>query len=191
MASSANHEAASSARAAARGFLGLAAVWTVLDQITKAVVVASGAPGSVLCTLIPGWFELTHSRNPGAAFGMLDQHAGGRYILALVAFAALGTLFVLRKRVWALPAPQRIGLALVSSGALGNLIDRLFRDGKVVDFIRVYLPTGQSQRYIWPDFNVADIGVTCGMTLYVVHTLWCDWQAQRAGAEQPVSDATP
>jgi len=164
----------------------LATCWVVLDQITKAIVVSAGASGTVLLTLVPGWFELTHSRNPGAAFGMLNQQAGGRWILAIVALVALGVLIALRRRVWALPTPQRVGLALVAAGALGNLTDRLFRDGLVVDFIRVYLPTGGEQRYIWPDFNVADIGVTCGMTLYVVHTLWCDWrESSRQPAGQP------
>ncbi|MBI5830848.1 MAG: signal peptidase II [Armatimonadetes bacterium] len=174
----------------ARSFLGLAVAWVILDQITKSMVVAGGASGGVLRTIIPGWFELTHSRNSGAAFGMLNQQAGGRYILASVAVGALLVLIVCRRRVWALPRPQRLGLALVAAGALGNLIDRVFRGGLVVDFIRVYLPTGGQSRYIFPDFNVADIGVTCGMCLYVVHTLWCDWREQREQRGAPADQLT-
>lgn len=180
-------------RVAACQFLTLAGVWLVLDQVTKAWVNATGPRGSILHSVIPGWFEISHSRNTGAAFGMLGGHPAGRWLFALVAVVALVALVVYRRQLWRLPAPQRIGLALVAAGAAGNLIDRLFRGGQVIDFLRVYLPRGGGNRYSFPDFNVADIGVTCGMALYLIHTVYTDWQISRAeaAAAETAGTATP
>ncbi|HAZ63527.1 MAG TPA: signal peptidase II [Armatimonadetes bacterium] len=181
---------------AARQFLALAGVWLVLDQVTKAWVNASGPRGSILHTILPSWFQISHSRNTGAAFGMLGGHPAGRWLFALVAVVALAVLVAYRRQVWRLPAPQRVGLALVAAGAAGNLVDRLCRGGEVIDFIRIYLPRGGGNRYSFPDFNVADIGVTCGMALYLIHTVYTDWQLSRAAgveaeAEPPAAPAVP
>ncbi len=101
-------------------------------------------------------------RNPGAAFSMAT---GMTWLLTLVAIAVvIGVIKIgrtLRSPWWAL------GLGLVLGGALGNLIDRLFRSpgplqGHVVDFVSVGW---------WPVFNVADSGVVCGAILLVVLTL--------------------
>jgi lipoprotein signal peptidase len=121
------------------------------DVVTKLLVVATLADREV--ELFGGLVTLRESRNPGAAFGI----AGGMTIVftavaVVVALVIARTARRLRSRGWA------VALGLVMGGALGNLVDRLFRDpgplrGAVVDFID--LP-------YWPSFNVADSAIVCG-----------------------------
>jgi signal peptidase II len=124
------------------------AVVIVLDQLTKAWVVASLRPvGSVV--LIPGFFNLTYVQNQGVAFGMFAGHAAlvGLFVVAL----ALVALYYTRGVNWAGQEPNLVG-GMLCGGALGNLVDRV-RLGYVVDFLDVHL---SAYRLYWPVFNVAD-----------------------------------
>lgn len=104
-------------------------------------------------------FNLVH--NPGGAFGL-----GSRYA-PLFALAALVIVVVLFRSGTAFQArAAQVAVGLVLGGAIGNLLDRLFREGngflggRVVDFIDVQF---------WPVWNVADMGVFFGaITLAVV-----------------------
>lgn len=152
-----------------RWFVAVALAWLALDQLTKALVVRSfGQPGSPHLVLLPGWLDLCYTLNPGAAFGLLNHVAWSRWLFSLVAAGALLAMIVWRRGLLALPAVERFGLALVAGGAAGNLVDRLVRDGLVVDFIHFYI---ERTGFVWPDFNVADIGVTVGMFVYISHAL--------------------
>jgi signal peptidase II len=138
----------------------------VIDQITKAMVRAS-LPVHESVTVIPGIFDFTHVRNTGAAFGMLNgvEFPGKTIVLSLVAAGALVGIamysYALGQHQWT----ARIGLALVSGGAAGNLIDRLFM-GSVVDFIDVYWHSW----HFWT-FNVADSAITVGVTIMILDML--------------------
>lgn len=166
----------------ARAFWLTSGLWLAADQLTKGLVVRAGPPGTVLATVIPDYLELTHSRNPGAAFSLLAGHQGARWLFSAVAVLAVVLIIGCRRAIWALPAVERFGLALVAAGAAGNLADRLCRGGLVVDFIRCHLYFGHWS-YLWPDFNIADSGVVCGMLLYVGHTLYAEWAAPPAATE--------
>ena len=129
----------------------------VLDQLTKAWVRA----GMTLNETIPvvgDVIRLTYIHNEGAAFGLsIGQHSS-KVFLVLAAIASLLVLYLL------LTAPrgermQRIALALILGGALGNIIDRI-RWSMVVDFIQVGVAG-----HFWPIFNVADSAVTIGAAL--------------------------
>lgn len=108
--------------------------------------------------VIPGFFNLVHVLNKGAAFGFLNQPDTNWQIWFFVAVTifAVGFIYYLlttadhgdRFFIW--------GLGLVLGGALGNLIDRV-RFGFVVDFLDFHIG-----EYHWPAFNVADIAITCG-----------------------------
>lgn len=147
----------------------LAAVAVVafgLDVVTK-VVVASSLAGREPVRILGGLVYLQLIRNPGAAFGMAT---GMTWVLALVAIAVVALLIWFARRLrsigWA------IGLGLVLAGALGNLIDRIFRApgplrGHVVDFISVFAPNGAA----WPVFNVADSSICVGGALIVLLSL--------------------
>ncbi len=141
-------------------------VIVVLDQLTKAVVRAT-LPLHESTTVIPGFFDFTHVRNTGAAFGMLNSvdFPGKTLLLSLIAAGALVGIamysMALATHQWA----ARLGLALVSGGAAGNLIDRLFI-GSVVDFIDVYWQSW----HFWT-FNIADSAITVGVTIMILDML--------------------
>ena len=117
--------------------------------------------------IIPGCFNLIFVMNPGAAFGMLGGLPDSLRIIILtgLAAAALGVIVL----IIAGARPQErlfvTGLSLTAGGAVGNIIDRL-RLGQVIDFLDVFI-----SKYHWPTFNVADIGITVGAGLIVIH-IW-------------------
>jgi signal peptidase II len=166
-AGSAGASRSESGRRFARPFeLGAIAVVIVLDQVTKALVRASLPLGDSR-PLIPGFVDLAHVQNTGAAFGMLNDidFAYKPVImvivaaLALVAIAAYGTQLGFNDRV------ARLGLALILGGAFGNLADRAMR-GHVVDFVDVYW----GSIHFWA-FNVADAAISIGAVLVILDTL--------------------
>ena len=142
-------------------YLALAALVVVLDQATK-VMVRTWVPLHERIVVIPGFFDITHVRNTGAAFGLFAG-ATSPYrpiLLNAVAFA----VFVL-VLVYAFRSPvhwKRLQLALagILGGAVGNLIDRI-GSGAVTDFLRLHA----ADRWEWPSFNVADSAITVGVVL--------------------------
>ena len=120
-----------------------------LDQWTKFLVVRDldlGASRQV----IPGFFELWHSTNRGAAFGMFQ--GGGVFFLAL-ALVALVVLAVLWRQGTFAGRWSAAGLCLLLPGILGNVTDRLTR-GHVVDFLSFNLHFPHADPFA--TFNVAD-----------------------------------
>ncbi len=127
----------------------------VLDFITKELIVRKFEPPSATgyesVTLIEGFFNIVRIHNTGIAFGNFNGTSWANVIFTIVALAALIYLAIAAKKGQFLTLTSRIAAALLASGILGNLLDRILR-GYVVDFIGVILPFyGQ-----WPFFNVAD-----------------------------------
>ncbi len=134
---------------------GLAALIVVVDQATKAVVMATlgrGQPPVVV--IIPGVLELVFRLNTGMAFSLLENAS---LVLTVVAAAASVALAVVNARLRSKEVLPRLALGLLLGGALGNLIDRL-RIGAVIDFVYVSLIN-------FPAFNVADSCLTIGVLL--------------------------
>jgi len=144
----------------------IAAVVVVLDQATKALVRAT-LPLHVEVAVIPGLLSLTHVRNTGAAFGILNaaEFPYKATIIALVATAALIGIAVYAARLSPHQRWARLGLALVLGGAAGNLIDRVTA-GYVIDFVDVYW----KDWHFWA-FNVADSAITVGVGGMIVDML--------------------
>ena len=137
-------------------------VGLALDQVSKLLIVLKMPLGSQL-SLIPGFLNLVHVHNKGAAFGLLSGWSAGFAWLFFVATTAL-VLVVIGYLLWRLPDdqwPAALGYSLVLTGALGNLIDRI-RLGEVVDFIDIFY-----SHYHWPAFNVADSLVCVGAAVLV------------------------
>ncbi len=113
-------------------------------------------------------FNLFLTYNLGAAFSFLSN-AGGwqRWLFALLSTGISVFIVLWLRRV---PHNQKwlaCALALVLGGAIGNLIDRLFRaGGGVVDFIDMYYGA-----WHWPAFNVADSAITIGAVILVSSAL--------------------
>jgi signal peptidase II len=131
----------------------------VLDQITKFLVLAN-IPTHVTIEVIPGFFNLVQVHNTGAAFGMMKDNNAFFIGLASVALVAVA---VMARRGCFLDAPSRIGAALLASGIVGNLTDRLIH-GYVVDFLDVILPWYGH----WPAFNVADSCICVAAFLFLI-----------------------
>ncbi len=141
----------------------IAAAIVVADQATK-MLVKSRLPLHESVTVIPGFFDLTHVRNTGAAFGMLNN-IDFPYKPAVMVVVALVALGAVASYALTLPSTQRVaryGLALILGGAVGNLIDRATM-GYVVDFVDVYW----RGVHFWA-FNVADSAITVGVALMLL-----------------------
>ncbi len=130
----------------------------VLDQITKFLVLAT-IPTQVSIEVIPGFFNLVQVHNTGAAFGMFKDN--NLFFIGL-ASVALVVLAVMARRGCFMDKPTRIGAALLASGVLGNLTDRLIH-GYVVDFLDVILPWYGH----WPAFNIADAAICTAAGLFL------------------------
>lgn len=135
--------------------LGLALV--ALDQATKAWVRRTFVLGETR-PLIDGILHLTYVRNTGAAFGLLQ----GQGPLLIAITLALGALAFTQRAKWRRARPgERLALTLAVSGALGNLIDRVWL-GWVTDFVDLR---------VWPVFNVADATIFVGVLLFAWHAV--------------------
>lgn len=140
-----------------------------LDQVAKAVVVATIEPYSVGFALGGDFLRIIHVRNLGIAFSMgTGLPEGIRHLLfILVPLAVMAVVAVFALRAADLTRLQRWALAGIVGGGLGNIVDRIFRPDGVVDFIDVkfYGLFGLDR---WPTFNVADSSVVvCGILLII------------------------
>lgn len=149
----------------------LAGLVLALDQLTKWLVSTRMEMFQEI-PVIHGFFSLQYVLNPGAAFGML---ANQRWLFVLVALAAVGAMgYFLRHPEAKLPV-MKWAMGLLVGGALGNMVDRI-RSGKVVDFFLFYW-----KDYSFPNFNVADIGITVGVGLFILHLIFTGEKQQREG----------
>lgn len=159
----------------------LAVAVILFDRLTKWLVKTDISLWEPPHVIIPGFFNLVHTENPGIAFGLFaDQTSPWRNILligfSLVVLVAIS--IVLMKPVDASHnSLLRAGLAVVLGGAFGNLYDRIL-NGTVTDFIEVH--AGQS--YYFPDFNIADTAITVGACLLLLD-MWRSRDRKSAAAE--------
>jgi signal peptidase II len=149
--------ASAAARRPVAVFLLLAAVTFALDQFTKALAARSLTP-MVFRPVLGSWVGLTLIHNPRWFFGLVPW--SWLVVIAVVACAATLWYLTLGQGLSRHPG-ERLPLALILGGALGNLADRV-RTGGVVDFIDFR---------IWPAFNAADIALTTGVALLAVRLL--------------------
>ncbi len=157
-----------------RWFL-ISAVVLAVDQASKAWVHASLRDAPRL-ELIPGWLNFVYSRNPGGLFGYFTDMAQPWRTLLLTLLPIVAIVLVVDYLVRGkdLDHAGRWALALVLGGAVGNLIDRLFR-GEVIDFIDAHASGALAAWLIekfgtahWHTFNVADSCIVCGAILLLV-----------------------
>ncbi len=148
----------------------VAAAVFALDRVTKWTIRTHFSQWDTL-TVIPGFFNIVHTENPGIAFGLLASAPSFWRDLFLIVFSlsVLGfiTTVLLRPdrttgHSWLLKA----GLALILGGAFGNLYDRIVNK-TVTDFIEVHAQAAGST-YYFPAFNVADSAITVGACLLLL-----------------------
>ena len=117
--------------------------------------------------VIPGFFNIVRSQNPGVAFGLFAQSNVRFRTAILIGFSVLAVviLAVLLTRIRRWDRATGLGVALVFGGALGNVYDRI-RAGMVTDFLDFYHGT-----YHWYTFNVADTAICTGAGLLILSML--------------------
>ncbi|MDD2403423.1 MAG: signal peptidase II [Victivallaceae bacterium] len=139
----------------------VAAVILIIDQVTK-ILITHYFMLYEQKSIIPGFFNLTYIINRGAAWGILQ---GQTLVLLCIGIAvAISSIVFMRwltegftERYWA--------VLVVLSGIIGNSIDRIWR-GEVVDFLDFFI-----DKWHWPAFNVADMAICIGLTVYFLSLL--------------------
>lgn len=131
-------------------------IWVILDIVSKSQF-SSYETGQVIGGPYFGIFQLTLVHNTGAAWGIFENNPFVLGVFSLVVCLAcvVYLVFASENSIGAV-----VGLSLVVAGGIGNVIDR-FQYGYVIDFIE---PTFIE----FPVFNVADIGVTCGLAIFII-----------------------
>ena len=145
---------------------GLAGGVFVIDRVTKWMI-ATHFSTSDNRVVIRGFFDIVHSENRGAAFGLFAESSSEWRTLLLIGFSvvALVALVVMLWRTSKLDRMTAIALALILGGALGNVFDRV-RWGTVTDFLLFYIGS-----YQWPAFNAADSAIVIGSCLLLLDFL--------------------
>ena len=138
----------------------IAVALVILDQVVK-VLVSTYIPLGTSVGFLPGIMDLTYVQNTGAAFSLFREHT---WLLALISAVASVVLVVLLiRRVFSSTAANVL-LSVVLSGAVGNLIDRLFL-GYVTDMFKTTFMN-------FAVFNVADICLVCGIIALCVYVVF-------------------
>jgi len=150
------------------------AVVVLIDRITKLYIRGHVSPMD-LFPVIPGFFNIVHTENPGAAFGFLADSdlAWRRVLLVAVSVVVIAIIGSLLFRLTSNSVLQ-VGLALVFGGALGNMWDRVMR-GTVTDFLQFFFGS-----YEFPSFNAADSAISIGAVLLLIDL----WRGNRKGQDR-------
>jgi len=149
---------------------GISTALFACDRLTKSWIEKSLDSWDTL-VVIPGFFNIIHAQNRGAAFGVMNQSEGPLRTFLLVGVSCAVMLFVavqlwrLPKGGWPAGSLTPVALAMVLGGAAGNLYDRILR-GSVTDFLQFFIGS-----FEWPSFNVADSAITVGAGLLML-SLW-------------------
>jgi signal peptidase II len=151
-----------------------------IDVISK-VLVDQNLSYADRIPVIEGFFYLTHVRNTGAAFGLF---ADGPVTIRLTFFisisiVAIGIIFSFFRKLAPGERLPALALGLILGGAIGNLIDRIFRH-EVVDFLQFRLWRG----YTWPDFNFADSFIVVGVGILVLELLASEGESRASDGTQ-------
>ncbi len=135
----------------------------IREQVTKTLVLHNIELHRRL-KVIPGFFDLTHLTNKGAAWGMFHNFPWLPFAISIAAFVLM--LVFLRKLAAGWPE-RYFALLMVASGIVGNCTDRLWH-GAVIDFLRFHW----QNKVEWPSFNVADSAICCGVALFVISSFF-------------------
>ena len=155
--------------------MGLAVL--VADQLTKLYIISNFSLGEG-CGFIKGLIDIVYIHNRGAAWGMLSGKTW--FLVVITAVIMVVCIYLLIKMgkknkllFWA--------ICLVLSGGIGNMIDRIFRSGNVIDFLHFEF---------WPQFpvfNVADCAIVVGvglLSLYFVIDTVNEYKSKKSGLEK-------
>ena len=147
----------------AQQFVLIMTVIIIVDVITKMAMLALIFDPPRVIALLP-ILNLAPVWNEGISFGLFQD--GGLYIRLGISALAVIVVWWLFFQLPSLPKGQKIAAALISGGAIGNVIDRIIY-GKVVDFVDFHLGN-----WHYPAFNVADSAIFVGVIVWIITLLW-------------------
>jgi signal peptidase II len=151
-----------------RGFVyyGIAATVFALDRITKQIIEARISAFDIH-PVIPGFFDIIHARNRGAAFSLFADSTSPWRPVFLIGLSLVALVLVagILRNASRLDKATAVGLSLILGGAMGNVFDRIV-SGAVTDFLDFYI--GDLH---WPAFNLADSAIVIGSCLLLLSLL--------------------
>jgi len=142
-------------------FAVISIVGLMADQLTKICIDGSMRLYDSI-TILENFFHITYLRNKGAAFSFLSNASWRLPFFITVSFVAALVILIAFRKLRDDQKLAQVSLAMIFSGAVGNLIDRL-RLGEVIDFLDVHW-----YRHHWPAFNVADSLICVGVMLLAI-----------------------
>lgn len=144
-------------------FYAISVIVFLIDYASKKIISRTVELDTERIPVLGDFFVITHIRNRGAAFGMLQ----GQQLFFLVI-----TTIVVAGIVWYMYRSYKTGsrllvvaLAVILGGAVGNFLDRALY-GEVVDFLQFNFGS-----YTFPIFNLADTAICCGVGLVILDAL--------------------
>ena len=152
----------------------------ILDRLTKFWVLDSLVNRPI--TVIDNFFYFRYLQNKGAAFSIFQGKT--IFLITLTFIVSLVIVYIIIKYK---DKFLRTSLSIIVAGALGNLFDRIFRGGNVIDFIEFHFGS-----YVFPIFNIADILVVSGSILLVIYVLFIYKEEKKVGTaeKEQISDDT-
>lgn len=154
----------------------------IADQFTKAFIKENFIMAKSY-DFIPGIVDITYINNDGGAWGMLGGHT---WILLSVTFVVMLVCVALLLKNGSKDKLMFWAMMLVLSGGIGNMIDRIFRGGNVIDFLHLeFMPT-------FPVFNIADCAIVIGaclLVLYFAKGMIDDEKAKRKQIQEVIEKA--
>tara|TARA_Y100000590_G_scaffold453102_1_gene597501 strand:- start:1261 stop:1713 length:453 start_codon:yes stop_codon:yes gene_type:complete len=135
-------------------------ILVILDLISKMLVVNFIDLYSFIQILF--FIDITHIHNYGVSFGLLS---GVVHPSILIIIGLLVVFFIYYLMIGSTDYLEEFGLLIILSGAISNIIDRIY-NGYVVDFIYIHY-----KDFYWPAFNFADIYITIGIMMILINIL--------------------
>ncbi|MEI6206927.1 MAG: signal peptidase II [Desulfuromonadales bacterium] len=136
----------------------------IADQITKIYIDGSMRLYDSI-RVFENFFHVTYVRNKGAAFSFLSSASWRLPFFITVSIVAALVILIAYRKLRDDQKLAQVSLAMIFSGAVGNLIDRV-RIGEVIDFLDFHW-----YRHHWPAFNVADSLICVGVLLLAADML--------------------
>lgn len=141
-------------------FLVLAGLVIFIDQLSKFYIQNNLKIGESI-PIIKGILYITYIENPYTSFGLFKYQT--IFFIIACAISIVLVILIYKKIIFKNNTFMFIPLSFILGGAIGNLIDRIRVEGRVIDFIDVR---------IWPIFNFADMSIVCGMTIILLYVLF-------------------
>ena len=157
-------------------FATITAVGLIADQLTKVYIDRSMRLFDSI-PVVENFFHITYVRNKGAAFSFLSKASWRLPFFITVSIVAAGVILIAFNRLRDDQKLAHTSLAMIFSGAVGNLIDRI-RLGEVIDFLDAHW-----YRHHWPAFNIADSLICVGVFLLALDMLREEKQMKKTAAD--------